>query len=376
MARLLPEREEGLLIVEVVAMSHHLATGHRDGLSGNGIARRKAEPGHSVCYFLGTDQALLWITRFQLGTSLSRSPAGFRYDVVDGFFKHLRLGEPGAHRVHGNSLSRQLQSQRSRQPDDRMLRRTIGGDVAVAHQPRSAGNVDNASPAGRKHLGQDRLGAIKRAIQIDLYHAAPEFSAGFKKSSGACLPGIVYQDVNGPEARPCRCQRGSQSRGIANIGLDVGCLVISPGHGIVFPDGVAAAEHGDARSMSEQRACDSGANTARPARNHRVLAGQIFCVHFHQGCAYTCNMSWARARFLSSCSFPARYCLGHVMSGNPCLAASCTVQAGSARCGRATAHRSARPAAMIVFTWSPSKMLPTAMVRMPASLRILSANGT
>ena len=43
--------------------------------------------------------------------------------------------------------------------------------------------------------------------------------------------------------------------------------------------------------------------------------------------------------------------------------------------GRASAQRSARPAAMIELTWSASKMLPTAMVAIPTSLRMRSENG-
>ena len=39
------------------------------------------------------------------------------------------------------------------------------------------------------------------------------------------------------------------------------------------------------------------------------------------------------------------------------------------------AHRSARPAAMMLFAWSASVIAPTAMVAMPTSLRMRSANG-
>ena len=56
-------------------------------------------------------------------------------------------------------------------------------------------------------------------------------------------------------------------------------------------------------------------------------------------------------------------------------AASVSVQAGLARCGRATAHRSARPAAMMLLTWSASEIAPTAIVAMPARLRTLSLKG-
>ena len=65
-------------------------------------------------------------------------------------------------------------------------------------------------------------------------------------------------------------------------------------------------------------------------------------------------------------------------TGRPCSRSwppPASVQEGLARCGRATAHRSARPAAMMLLTWSASEIAPTAMVGMPASLRMRSANG-
>ena len=51
------------------------------------------------------------------------------------------------------------------------------------------------------------------------------------------------------------------------------------------------------------------------------------------------------------------------------------VKNGSTRCGRASATRSARPAARIVLTWSGVVMLPTHIVATWASLRIWSENG-
>jgi hypothetical protein len=58
----------------------------------------------------------------------------------------------------------------------------------------------------------------------------------------------------------------------------------------------------------------------------------------------------ARARLVSYWLLAVRYCLGQATPVTPILAASCSVHAGSARCGRASAHRSARPAAMIELT--------------------------
>ena len=67
---------------------------------------------------------------------------------------------------------------------------------------------------------------------------------------------------------------------------------------------------------------------------------------------------------------PATRCRG--IRAGPRRAASST---GSARCGRPSAHRSARPAIRMLLTWSGSKIAPTAIVAMPVSLRTRSANG-
>src|SRR5258706_63833 len=86
-------------------------------------------------------------------------------------------------------------------------------------------------------------------------------------------------------------------------------------------------------------------------------------------------MAAARSKLVSNWRLPGWYCGGQSTSWAPRRAASRSVQAASARCGRASAHRSARPEAMMALAWSASKMAPTAMVGMPASLRTRSANG-
>ena len=89
-----------------------------------------------------------------------------------------------------------------------------------------------------------------------------------------------------------------------------------------------------------------------------------------------CLRPRARAgRCASSCGLAERYGAGQSTGFQPMRAASVSVHAGLARCGRATAHRSARPAAMMLLTWSASLIAPTAIVAMPASLRTRSANG-
>ena len=79
----------------------------------------------------------------------------------------------------------------------------------------------------------------------------------------------------------------------------------------------------------------------------------------------------SRSRLRSSCCLAGQVLLRPVRPrcsrAWPPRAAS---SAGSARCGRASAHRSARPAAMMLLTWSASEIAPTAIVAMPASLRI------
>src|SRR5690606_23020608 len=80
----------------------------------------------------------------------------------------------------------------------------------------------------------------------------------------------------------------------------------------------------------------------------------------------------ARARLFSYCERADRYCFGHSTPEKPIFAASCRTKDGSARCGRATAHRSARPAAITELAWSASEIAPTAMVATSTSLRTLA----
>src|SRR6267378_6819769 len=74
------------------------------------------------------------------------------------------------------------------------------------------------------------------------------------------------------------------------------------------------------------------------------------------------------------CSLPGRYWGGQEISA-PYQAAAFSVNAGSTRCGRPSATRSARPAARMVLTWSDVVMLPTHMVATRASLRTCSEKG-
>src|SRR6267143_6112238 len=75
------------------------------------------------------------------------------------------------------------------------------------------------------------------------------------------------------------------------------------------------------------------------------------------------------------CSLPGRYCGGQNTASAPYQAAALSVNDGSIKCGRASATRSARPAARMVLTWSDVVMLPTHMVATRASLRTCSENG-
>src|SRR5262245_47420233 len=85
--------------------------------------------------------------------------------------------------------------------------------------------------------------------------------------------------------------------------------------------------------------------------------------------------AFSRWKLASICGLAVRYWRGQSTAVKPIFAASLSVHAGLARWGRATAHRSARPAAMMLLTWSASEIAPTAMVAMPTSLRMRSAKG-
>src|SRR5437016_7054425 len=82
----------------------------------------------------------------------------------------------------------------------------------------------------------------------------------------------------------------------------------------------------------------------------------------------------SRTLLRNICSLPGTYCGGQAISA-PYQAAARIVNDGSTRCGRASATRSARPAARMVLTWSAVVMLPTHMVATRASLRTCSENG-
>src|SRR5262245_10677254 len=82
------------------------------------------------------------------------------------------------------------------------------------------------------------------------------------------------------------------------------------------------------------------------------------------------HSSRSRALLRKICSLPARYCGGQWISAAPYQAAAFMLKYGSTRCGRANATRSARPAAMMVLTWSAVVIAPTHMVASEASLRI------
>src|SRR5262249_22249698 len=100
---------------------------------------------------------------------------------------------------------------------------------------------------------------------------------------------------------------------------------------------------------------DGRANPATRAGDQRMMPPKRTGAH-------RTTVAAARAKLASYCAFADAYCFGHWTALKPTLAASCSVQAGSARCGRAIAHRSARPAARIELAWSASEIAPTAIV--------------
>src|SRR5918999_508496 len=83
----------------------------------------------------------------------------------------------------------------------------------------------------------------------------------------------------------------------------------------------------------------------------------------------------SRTALRNAWSRPARYCGGQYCPMCWYQAEACRVKYGLERCGRASASRSALPAASSVFTWSGVVTAPTVMVAMPTSLRTQSEKG-
>src|SRR5262245_17556471 len=83
----------------------------------------------------------------------------------------------------------------------------------------------------------------------------------------------------------------------------------------------------------------------------------------------------SRAALRNAWSRPGRYCGGQYCGRCWYHAEAWSVKYGLARCGRASATRSALPAARSVFTWSGVVTAPTVMVAIPTSLRTQSAYG-
>src|SRR6185295_15857671 len=83
----------------------------------------------------------------------------------------------------------------------------------------------------------------------------------------------------------------------------------------------------------------------------------------------------SRGALRNAWSRPERYCGGQCWPMCWYQAEACSVKYGLARCGRASATRSALPEASSVLTWSGVVTAPTVIVAMPTSLRTQSANG-
>src|SRR5437868_2472769 len=81
----------------------------------------------------------------------------------------------------------------------------------------------------------------------------------------------------------------------------------------------------------------------------------------------------SRAALRNAWSRPERYCGGQYWFMCWYQADACSVKYGFVRCGRASATRSALPAARSVLTWSGVVTAPTVIVAMPTSFRTQSA---
>src|SRR6185436_10923331 len=88
----------------------------------------------------------------------------------------------------------------------------------------------------------------------------------------------------------------------------------------------------------------------------------------------TCSAR-SRGALRNAWSRPERYCGGQCCPMCWYQAEACSVKYGLARCGRASATRSALPEASSVLTWSGVVTAPTVIVAMPTSFLTQSENG-
>src|SRR5258707_12073327 len=114
------------------ARTLNLAARNSDGLSGDGGGALAAQPKHGIGDFGRRHEAALRIMPGKLGYRLRMAAARLLHDVVDAAGEQIGIGEPRAYRVDRHVGAGQLERQRAHKTHDRVFRRAIGADIAIA----------------------------------------------------------------------------------------------------------------------------------------------------------------------------------------------------------------------------------------------------
>src|SRR5688572_5185369 len=133
---------------------------------------------------------------------------------------------------------------------------------------------------------------------------------------------------------------------------------------------------GHARAPREQAVAPAALPAELPEGDHAAfLLSLTSCVAGRERTRRSICSARSRGALRNAWSRPERYCGGQNCGRCWYQAEACSVKYGLARCGRASATRSALPEASSVLTWSAVVTAPTVMVAMPTSLRTQSENG-
>ena len=229
-----------------------------------------------------------------------------------------------------------------------MLGRAICGDIGVAGQARGGSDVDEArADAVSLEVRQRRMRDIVDAREIDRQHMRAQSSASVLSNEAlGASPALFTRIETGPNAARAR----SSPRPMAT-----GSVTSKPSMTIAAPAGSDAAI-----VSSGSRRRPARATFAPAAASARAMAPPMpppapvtsACRSESSATALTWRSpqpqrrepDWPHIRTLA-----AAYCFGQAIAFTPMRATSCSVHAGSARCGRAIAQRSALPAARMEF---------------------------
>ena len=80
-----------------------------------------------------------------------------------------------------------------------MLGGAVGTDVGVAAQPGGGSHIDDATPVGGQHVGQDGLGAVENTAEVDRQHVLQDGRIGLHERRTGSLAGIVDENFDGAE---------------------------------------------------------------------------------------------------------------------------------------------------------------------------------